>query len=68
LDLISWMGLYEVNEKKKGFPGRSDLKNGDLTEKDKIKEDQGWLMFFMQVIWEAKERGVPRSQKKVRSK
>jgi hypothetical protein len=41
MDLISWRGPYEVNEKEKGFPDRSHLKNCDLTETDEIKEDQG---------------------------
>ena len=39
MDLISWMRLYEVNEKEKDFAGRTHLKNCDLTEKDEIKED-----------------------------
>jgi hypothetical protein len=47
MDLISWMRLYEVNEKEKGFAGRTHLKNCDLTEKDEIKEDQGWLI----LVW-----------------
>jgi hypothetical protein len=47
MDLMSWMRLYEVNEKEKGFGGRTHLTNCDLTGKDEIKEDQGWVI----LVW-----------------